>query len=66
MASMLGDNDLRSVLQHIRFIASECFDLKAVERLRVLADQIEQKMRAPKVVLTGHGNSGDQGGATPI
>ena len=63
---MLGDNDLRSVLQHIRFIASECFDLKAVERLRVLADQIEQKMRASKRVLTSHDDTGDQGGATPI
>lgn len=33
--SMLGNNDLRSVPQRIRFIASDCFDLKAVARAYV-------------------------------
>jgi hypothetical protein len=30
----------------------ECFDLATVRRLRLLADQIEQKIQRPSVILT--------------
>jgi len=40
---MFNEDDARTLVAHIRLIASDCFDLRAVERLRLLADQIEQK-----------------------
>jgi hypothetical protein len=45
---MFNEDDVRTLVVHIRSIASDCFDLRAVERLRVLADQIEQKGAAAK------------------
>jgi hypothetical protein len=48
--AMFNEDDVRTLVAHIRSIASDCFDLRAVERLRSLADQIEQKEQAPNVV----------------
>jgi hypothetical protein len=48
---MLSDDDLRTILRNIRLIASHCFDLTTFGRLRLLADQIEQKMQQPTVPL---------------
>jgi hypothetical protein len=44
---MLSDDDLRTILRNIRLIASHCFDLTTFGRLRLLADQIEQKIQQP-------------------
>jgi hypothetical protein len=57
---MAGDEDLRAVVADIRLIAADCFDLRAVERLRLLVEQIEKRMLGARVVLTKQENS--QGG----
>jgi hypothetical protein len=44
--AMFNEDDVRTLVAHIRLIASDCFDLRAIERLRALADQIEQKGQA--------------------
>jgi hypothetical protein len=49
---MAGDEELRAVVADIRLIAADCFDLRAVERLRLLVEQIEKRMLGPRVVLT--------------
>jgi len=59
---MLSDDDLRTILRNIRLIASHCFDLTTFGRLRLLADQIEQKMQQPTVPLTNIDIIEDQGG----
>jgi len=58
---MSGDEDLHAVVSHIRLIAADCFDLRAVERLRLLAEQIEKRMLGHRVVLTRQDK--DQGGS---
>ena len=62
---MLSDNDLRTILRNIRLIASHCFDLTTFGRLRLLADQIEQKMQQQTVPLTKMDVTEDQGGPWP-
>lgn len=62
---MLSDDDLRTILRHIRLIASHCFDLTTFGRLRLLADQIEQKMQQPADPLTKIDVTGDHGGPSP-
>jgi hypothetical protein len=49
---MLSDDELHTILRNIRLIQAHCFDLTTFGRLRLLADQIEQKMRRPSVALT--------------
>lgn len=49
---MAGDEELRGVVADIRLIAADCFDLRAVERLRLLVEQIENRMLGPRAVLT--------------
>jgi hypothetical protein len=62
---MLSDDDLRTILRNIRLIASHCFDLTTFGRLRLLADQIEQKMQQPTTPLTKIDITEDQGGPSP-
>jgi hypothetical protein len=49
---MLSDEDAQAILRNLRLILLECFDLTTVRRLRLLADQIEQKIQTPSVMLT--------------
>jgi hypothetical protein len=62
---MLSNDDLRTILRNIRLIASHCFDLTTFGRLRLLADQIEEKMQQPTVPLTKIDITEDQGGPSP-
>lgn len=55
---MLNEDDVHTLVAHIRSIASDCFDLRAVEHLRSLAALIEQKEQAPKAVLTKNNSEG--------
>jgi hypothetical protein len=49
---MLSEDDAYAILGNIRVIVLECFDLATVRRLRLLADQIDQKIQRPSVILT--------------
>lgn len=49
---MLSQEDAYAILRNIRLIVLESFDLATVRRLRLLADQIEQKIQTPSVMLT--------------
>jgi len=60
---MAGDEELRAVVADIRLIAADCFDLRAVERLRLLVEQIEKRMPGARAVLTKQENQG--GGLLP-
>ena len=62
---MLSEEDAYAILGNIRLIVLECFDLTTVRRLRLLADQIEQKIQAPSVMLTKLSITEDPNGATP-
>jgi hypothetical protein len=62
---MLSDDDFRTILRNIRLIASHCFDLTTFGRLRLLADQIEQKMQKPTPPLGKIDITEDQGGPSP-
>jgi hypothetical protein len=62
---MLSDDDLRTILRNIRLIASHCFDLTTFGRLRLLADQIEQKIQRPTDPLTKTDITEDHGGPSP-
>jgi hypothetical protein len=41
---MFDNADVHVMIALMRLIATDCFDLRAVERLRALADRIEQKL----------------------
>jgi hypothetical protein len=41
--AMFDEDDVSALVARVCLLASDCFDLWAVERLRLLADQIEQK-----------------------
>lgn len=56
--AMFKEDDVHTLVAHIRSIASECFDLRTVEHLRLLAHQIEQKGQAPKAVLKKNNSEG--------
>ena len=43
---MLSDNDAVAIVRTLRLIALKSFDISAVGRLRLLADQIEEKIQA--------------------
>jgi len=49
---------LRGLGRRIRAIADDCFDLRAVERLRKLADEIERATGVPPIILTRDGDVG--------
>jgi hypothetical protein len=56
----LDGEALRDLGQRIRAIADDCFDLRAVERLRILADEIERAVRMPPTREgTSSGRSGN-------
>jgi len=63
---MLSEDDAYAILRNIRLILLESFDLATVRRLRLLADQIEQKIQTPSVTLTklniGEGPNGARPG----
>jgi len=63
---MLSDDDLHTILRNIRLIASHCFDLTTFGRLRLLANQIEQKMLTPSVILTKMDDSEGQDSAPEL
>jgi hypothetical protein len=48
---MLSEEDAYAILRNIRLILLESIDLATVRRLRLLADQIEQKIQTPSVML---------------
>lgn len=62
---MLSEDDAYAILGNIRLIVVECFDLATVKRLRLLADQIEQKIQTPSVMLTKLSITEGSDGATP-
>jgi hypothetical protein len=64
--NMSSDEDLRSILRHIRLIASTCPDLTTWGRLRWLADQIERQVQSPSVALTRVNDPENQSGTTRI
>jgi hypothetical protein len=61
--SMSSNEDLRSILRHLRLIASTCPDLTTWGRLRWLGDQIEQQVQSPSVILTTLNDPENQSGA---
>jgi hypothetical protein len=63
---MAGDEELRAVVADIRLIAAECFDLRAVERLRLLVEQIEKRMLGPRAVLTNQDTNQGSGGFSSV
>jgi hypothetical protein len=60
---MLSQEDAYAILKNIRLIVLESFDLATVRRLRLLADQIEQKIQTPSVMLTKPNMTEGQNGA---
>jgi hypothetical protein len=57
--AMFNEDDVHTLVAHLRPIASDCFDLRAVKHLHLLADQIEKKGQAPKkAVLTKNNSEG--------
>jgi hypothetical protein len=62
---MLSEEDAYAILRNIRLIVLESFDLATVRRLRLLADQIEQKIQTPSVTLTKLSITEDPNGARP-
>jgi hypothetical protein len=42
---MLSNNDAEAIVRSIRLIALKSFDISAAGRLRLLADQIEEKVQ---------------------
>jgi hypothetical protein len=63
---MSRNEDLRSILRHLRLIASSCPDLTTWGRLRWLADQIEQQVQSSSVTLTTINDRENQNRATRI
>jgi hypothetical protein len=47
--------DLPALAARIRAIADDCFDLRAVDRLRSLADEIDRATSVPPIILTRRG-----------
>jgi hypothetical protein len=43
----------------MRVIASDCFDLTAAERLRIMADEIVKTIAAPPAILPRSKTAGD-------
>ena len=64
--AMFNEDEVRTLVAHIRLIASDCFDLRAVERLQSLADRIEQKGQALNVVPTKNDSSEGPADITPV
>jgi hypothetical protein len=62
---MITDEDAHAIVRTLHLIALHCFDLTAIGRLRLLADQIEQKIQTASVMQTKERATGDQDGATP-
>jgi hypothetical protein len=62
---MISDEDANTIVRNIHLIALHCFDLTAVGRLRLLADQIERKIQMAGVMQTKERVTGNQDGATP-
>jgi hypothetical protein len=62
---MLSQEDAYAILRNIRLIVLESFDLATVRRLRLLADQIEQKIQKPNVTVTKPKITEGQNGALP-
>jgi hypothetical protein len=61
---MIDPEFLSSLVSRIRAIASDCFDLRAVERLRAVAEEIDQKISAPPTILTQSRVPGGESEAT--
>lgn len=61
---MLSDDDAHAIARTLHLIALQCFDLSAVGRLRLLAEQIEQKIQTSNAVQTKLTAAADQD-ATP-
>ena len=47
---------LQSIVERLTSIASDCFDMRAVERLRALAEELASKPQAPPVMMNGARN----------
>ncbi len=56
-ALALNGEELRAFGQKIRAIADDCFDMRAVERLRNLADEIDRATSVPPIILTKQGET---------
>jgi hypothetical protein len=63
---MSSNEDLRSILRHLRLIASTRPDLTTWGRLRWLADQIEQQVQSSSVILTAINDPESRGGVTRV
>jgi hypothetical protein len=61
---MFSDDDAHKIARTLHLIALQCFDLSAVGRLRLLAEQIEQKIQKRNAVQTKLTPANDQD-ATP-
>jgi hypothetical protein len=42
---------LRVLISQIRAVVADCFDLRASERLRLIADELERRTNAPPFLL---------------
>jgi hypothetical protein len=52
------DDDAYAIVRTLHMIALRCFDLSAVGRLRLLADQIEEKIQTSNDVQTKQRSAG--------
>ena len=50
---------LSTLVSRMRVIASDCFDLTAAERLRIMADEIVKTIAAPPAILPRSKTAGD-------
>jgi hypothetical protein len=56
---MISDDDAHAIVRTLQLIALQCFDLTAIGRLRLLADQIDQKIQTASVMPTKERLTGD-------
>jgi hypothetical protein len=59
MAGTMTDNDFhRELLSRLRAIANNCMDPWAIERLRIMASEIEQRLGVGPAMGAGDGAEG--------
>jgi hypothetical protein len=49
---------LRSVAERLTLIAGDCFDLRAAERMRALARELQDTLAPPPPILNSTGEAG--------
>lgn len=55
---------MSALVSRIRTIAADCFDLRAAERMRIMADEIVETISATPAILAPSKAPGDRSEAT--